>query len=358
MSKRDYYKILGVTENATTEKIKKAYRKLAKEYHPDAHPGDKNAEERFKEISEAYGVLSDTKKRQQYDQMRKFGFAGTGPGGGFDIHGFDLSDISGGFTRSGHRRTRQPGGFFEEDFFGFGGVGDLFSQFFARENGFRQRGYGPEKGQNIRAKLEIPFETAAVGGQTVISINKEETCSLCSGSGAKGGKIEVCPECHGNGTITMTQGAFSVSRPCPRCLGKGQIIKERCQLCSGTGKVIQNRKIAINIPPAIENGKNLRLTGQGNPGINGGPAGDLVITIQIGKHHFFKRKALDVYCEVPIEKNMAQKGSKVRVKTIYGEKVELKVPPNTDNGKSFRLKGMGIKSKNAEGDQFVRIKVV
>ncbi len=361
MAERDYYKILGVSENATLDEIKKAYRKLAKQYHPDANPGNKEAEERFKEISEAYNVLSDPQKRQQYDQMRKFGF-GTGarPEGGFDFQGFgfDLGDIFEGFRRTDRRRRQKTTGFTFDDFFGFGGLGDIFSHIFDRENGFG-KGFGPQKGSDIHAEIRIPFETAALGGKTIISLNKEDICPSCKGTGAKAGtKPQTCPECHGLGMVSKTQGAFSISRPCPRCLGRGEIIKEICPTCRGTGKILRNKKIAINIPAGIEDGQKLRLKGQGNPGSNGGPAGDLIITVHVGKHHFFKRKGLDIYCEIPLDKKHASKGTKVRVKTIHGKKVELKVPPLKEPFKTFRLRGMGIKSKYGQGDQYVTIKVV
>ncbi|MFQ5823807.1 MAG: molecular chaperone DnaJ [bacterium] len=359
MAKRDYYDVLGVKEDASSEEIKKTYRKLAKEYHPDTQPGNKMAEERFKEISEAYSVLSDPKKRQQYDQMRKFGFTGARPGGGFDFQGFDISDLFEGFKRTGARRNRWQSEFNLEDFFGFGGLGDIFSQFFDREAGFGQTDYGAIKGQDIRVNLEIPFETAVIGGKAVFTLNKEEACVSCGGTGSKAGKKpEVCPECHGTGIVSIIQGAFAVSRPCPRCLGKGRIITKPCYTCSGTGRVKRNKKYSINIAPATDDGKKMRLTGQGNPGVAGRPAGDLILNIRIKKHRFFKRKDLDIYCEVPIDNLKAKLGTKVRVKTVYGKKVELIIPHDTEDGKTFRLRGMGIKSKECQGDQYVKIKVV
>jgi molecular chaperone DnaJ len=359
MAKRDYYEILGVSENASDEEIKKAYRKLAKEYHPDTHPGDKTAEERFKEISDAYSVLSDSKKRQQYDQMRKFGFTGARTGAGFDFQDFDISDLFGDLRRTGSRRTGWQGGFTLEDFFGFGGVGDLFSQFFDRENGFGPTGYRTKRGQDIHINLEVPFETAVLGGNVVFTINKEDACPSCGGTGSKSGKRpEFCPECHGSGMISMAQGAFAVSRPCPRCLGKGRIITEPCNACRGSGRIKGNKKYSIDLAPATEDRKKLRLTGQGNPGWEGRPPGDLIITIRVGKHRFFKSQGLDIYCEVPIDKTKADRGTQVRVKTIYGKKVQIKIPPSTENGKTFRLKGMGIKSDGRQGDQYVKIKIV
>lgn len=359
MAKRDYYEVLGVSENASNDDIKKAYRKLAKENHPDAHPGDKMAEERFKEISEAYGVLSDPKKRQHYDQMRKFGFAGARPGVGFDFQGFDISDFFGGFGTTGPRRTSRHGASIIEDFFGMGGLGDIFSQFFASEDGFGQTSYGPKRGQDVIVSLEVPFETAVLGGKAAFTINKEDACASCGGTGSKSGKVpEVCPQCHGSGMISMAQGAFAVSRPCPRCLGKGRVMTEPCNTCRGSGRIKRNKRYSINIPSATEDGKRLRLTGQGNPGTEGGPPGDLIITMRVGNHRFFKKKGLDIYCEVPIHTTKAERGTKVRVRTVYGKKVEIKIPPDTENGRIFRLKGMGVKSNKGQGDQYVKIRVV
>lgn len=361
MARKDFYKILGVSENASTDEIKKAYRKLAKENHPDAHPGDKQAERRFKEISEAYSVLSNAKRRQQYDQMRKYGFSGAqaGAGGtqGFD---FDLSDLFGGFSqgsRKGHSRTYRGGAANLEDFFGFGGIGDLFSQLFDKENGFGQQARA-RTGNDLQATLEIPFETAVKGGRTVFSINKEVQCSVCSGTGSRHGKKpEICPECKGAGMVSMSRGSFALNRPCPSCLGKGQIIRDPCPHCNGSGRVLGKKQYSVKIPPGTENGKKMRFKGQGNPGLNGQPPGDLLITIKVGKHRFFRKSGLDIHCEVPLDKKKAKRGTKIRVKTIYGKTIELKVPSNTEDGKVFRLKGMGIKTDSGQGDQYVKIRI-
>ncbi len=359
MAKRDYYDVLGVSEQASAEEIKKAYRNLAKKYHPDANPGDKTAEDRFKEISSAYDVLSDPQKRQQYDQMRKFGFAGMRPEGGFSSQGFDfdLSDLFGFGTRSGGRRTRTRPSEVDE-FFRFSGLGDLFSQFFDRENGFGQSSR-TESGMDIHAALEIPFETAALGGTAAFTINKEEICSDCRGSGAQAGSHpETCPQCRGRGMLFMSQGAFSVTRPCPRCLGKGKIISQPCRSCRGSGRQLVNKKYSVKIAPGAEDGQVLRLSGQGHPGGAGQKSGDLILTLKVGKHKFFQNKGLDVYCEVPIDKKRAKKGAKVRVKTIYGNTVEINIPPNSINGKTLRVPGMGIRGRDRVGDQYVKIKVV
>ncbi|MFQ5769127.1 MAG: DnaJ C-terminal domain-containing protein [bacterium] len=362
MAKKDFYEILGVDESASFDTIKKAYRQLAKENHPDAHPGDKRAEERFKEISEAYSVLSDAKKRQQYDQMRKFGFAGARPGGGFYSQGFDfdLSDFFGGSarTRTSKHGSSQRHTFNLDDFFGFGGFGDLFSQLFDREDGYGRRSSHPQRGKDIRVNLEIPFETATLGGKSTFSLDKEEVCSSCKGTGVKDARNpEICAECHGTGMISRAQGAFAVNRPCPKCLGKGRIIKNPCLSCGGSGRVKAKRRYAINIACGTEEGKKLRLAKQGYPGENGATPGDMIITLKVLQHRFFRNNGLDIYCEVPIDKVRAKKGTKVRVKTIYGNTIELKIPPLTESSKIFKLKGMGIRSKQGSGDQYVKINV-
>lgn len=362
MAKRNYYEILGVGENASSEEVKKAYRKLAKEYHPDKHRGDTQAEAKFKEISEAYSVLSDQQKRQQYDQMRKFGFsAGAGPGGGFSGFGqgaeFDLSDIFGSYGGARRRKTRRQADFNLDDFFGFGGFGDLFSQIFERENGFGTRSWESAKKQDVHATLEIPFETAVHGGNAVFSIQKNVACEGCQGTGSKTSKKpETCPECRGTGMVSMTKGSFSVNRPCPRCLGKGQLIADPCPECGGSGLAKGTRKFSVNIKPGTDEGQTLKLAGQGNLGMAGTPAGDLILTIKVSKHRFFKHKGLDIYCEVPLDKEKAKQGTKLKVKTVHGNSIKLTIPPNSEDGKTFRLKGLGIKRNGTRGDQYVKIK--
>lgn len=355
---RDYYQTLGVAENANADAVKKAYRKLAKDYHPDTHPGDKNAEARFKEISEAYGVLSDSTKRRQYDQMRKFGLNGRGPGGGTYQRGveFDLSDLFGGLGKQGRRRSSRQSNL--DDFFGFGGLGDLFSQILDREEGFGQKHARPRKGRDVQATLEIPFETATRGGKKTFSVNREIACPKCSGTGSnKGLEPQVCTECRGSGMVSKAQGAFAVNRPCPKCLGNGQIIKDPCGNCNGSGRSEGSKQYTINITAGTGDGKKLRLSGQGNSGANGQPSGDLILTLRVAKHKFFEAKGFDIHCEVPIDKKRAKQGTKVKVKTVHGDTVVLTIPPKTETGRTFRLKEMGIQTKNAKGDQLVRIKV-
>lgn len=358
MTNKNYYQILGVDETANADQIKKAYRKLAKQYHPDVHPGDKASEDRFKEISEAYDVLSDTAKRQQYDQMRKYGFMGSRGNEGFNAQGFDfdLSDLFGGGFRTSRRKGQRTTS--SDDFFGFGGLGDLFSQILDRESGFGQRSEPRSRGSDVHVDLEIQFETAALGGKTSFVVRKEEICTSCNGSGAQAGTLpEVCSQCHGTGMLSRSQGQFAVNRPCPRCLGKGRIVTHPCEVCGGRGRVQASKRYSVKIAPGTNDGHILKLKGQGNSGDDGRPSGDLILKLKVAEHKFFKNEGLDIYCEVPIEKKIAKKGTKIRVKTIHGNTVELKIPANSNGGKTFRLREMGIRSEEGVGDQYVKIKV-
>ena len=342
MAQKDYYEVLGVAKDASPEAIKKAYRRLAKKYHPDANAGDKGAENKFKEISQAHEVLSDSQKRKQYDQMREMGARGSG--------GFNFEDAFRG--RGGKART-----FSSEDLGGFGDFGDIFSSIFDLGGRTRQERWGPQKGEDLYAEIEIPFDQSISGGRTVVNLKKEESCQSCRGSGAKpGSKIQTCPECRGSGMVSFSQGGFAIQRPCPRCYGRGTMISELCPTCGGNGQIAVDRKIAINIPAGIEDGTKLKLKGQGNPGISGGLAGDLIVTIKIGGHRFFTRKGNDIYCQIPINIAQAVLGSKVRVKTI-DEKVDLTIPAGTQSGTKFRLKGKGVRNGGKAGDQYVEVKV-
>jgi molecular chaperone DnaJ len=344
MAQKDYYETLGVSENSTPEEIKKAYRKLAKKYHPDANPGSKAAEEKFKEISEAHEVLSDPEKKRQYDQLRQMGKRGfTG------FEGFGEGPFRG---RPGRERT-----FTFEDLGGFGDLGDLFSSVFDLGERTRQQRWGPQKGSDLYTEVEISFDQAISGGKTVIEIKKEETCPVCRGSGAKPGtKLSTCPDCGGTGMLSFSQGAFALNRPCPRCYGRGKIITTPCPECGGKGQTFVRKKFSINIPPGISDGEKLKLRGQGQPGTAGGPPGDLIVKINIGEHRFFERKGMDICCKVPINIAQAILGSKIRVSTIDG-KVDLKIPPGTQSGTKFRLKGKGVKVNGARGDQYVEVVV-
>ena len=345
---KDFYKILGVAENASADEVKKAYRKLAKKYHPDANPNDAQAAERFKEISEAYSVLSDDKKRKQYDQMRRFGaFGGFGGAGG------------GGFGRG----AGAPGGgaagatIDMEDLNAMGGLGDLFSSIF--DFGKRRpNAKGPERGHSVEYAVDIPFELAARGGKLPISVPVTETCATCHGSGAAPGTTPVtCPECRGSGTVTFGQGGFAVSRPCPACYGRGTIPTDPCPTCQGQGTVRQQRQINITVPAGVDTGSKLRIPGQGEPGAAGGPRGDLVITFRVEPHRFFRREGLDIYCTVPINVAQAMLGSRIRVRTVDGKHVVLKIPAGTQAGTRFRIKGQGVEKGGRRGDQYVEVKV-
>jgi len=353
MPYKDYYRILGVSENATQDEIKKAYRRLAKKYHPDANPGDAKAAEKFKEINEAHEVLSDRKKRKQYDDLRHFAKAGMGSG---TFRGtFDLNDLLRQFAGAGGTRTRT---FTFEDLGGLGDLGDIFASIFDRGGRFRRQRYGPQRGEDLYTEIEIPFDTAAKGGTTVISVTKDEVCDRCGGSGARpGSKVERCPQCGGTGTISVTQGAFAVSRPCPRCYGRGEIVTEPCPKCGGTGQVIAQKRISVKIPPGIEDGAKIRLRGQGQPGTSGGPPGDLILKVRISPHRFFRRKGADVYCDITINLAQAVLGSKIRVRTLNDRKAILRIPPGTQPGTTFRLKGLGIRTDSTVGDQYVTVHV-
>jgi len=353
MPKRDYYDILGVKENASNEEIKRVYRDLAKKYHPDKNSGDKTAEAKFKEISEAYNVLRDPAKRKQYDQMKKFGGFGGGSTGGFG--NFDF----GQFWRPGASQQRSRGGLSIDDLFGAGGLGNIFGDFFDFGDRIRKERTGPsQKGETLYSDLTIPFELAVNGGKQVIQVNLEEPCSDCNGTGAdKGTNPKTCPDCHGRGTISIAQGFFAVNRTCPRCFGRGTIIEKVCSVCNGTGTVKRLKNLSVTIPQGIADGARLKLKGQGASGIKGGSKGDIVVTFHIAPHRFFKRKGNDIYCEVPLDIIKAIQGNKIRVKTVYNNKVELIVPPLTKTGKAFRLKGLGVKSREGTGDQYVTINI-
>jgi len=334
---KDYYKALGVAERATPEEIKKAYRRLAKKYHPDTNPNNTGAAERFKEISEAYAVLSDADKRRQYDLMRRHGAftegagrrgggagAGGGPFGGVRFEDFGSGD--------------------------FGGLGDLFSTIFGR-------GRRAEEPEAIEVTLEVPFQIAALGGKMPIAVPVTERCGTCGGSGAApGAKVSVCPECSGRGTVSFGQGGFAVQRPCPRCRGRGRVASENCKTCHGAGEVSAERRIMITVPPGADSGHRVRLKGQGEHG-PGGTAGDVLVTFQVQADPFLRRAGLDIYCTIPINLAQALLGTRVRVRTVDGKKVVLRVPPGTQPGRQFRIKGQGVERNGTRGDQFVEIAV-
>ena len=341
---KDYYSILGVGEKAQPDEIKKTYRRLAKKYHPDANPDDPSAAERFKEISEAYGVLSDPEKRRKYDQLRKYGGLG------------DFTRPPGGASRSGPGPAPggADGGFRFED---LGGLGDIFSSIFdfgGRKAGGRRQ--GPARGRDVEYMVEIGFRKAIRGGKVTVTVPIREECATCDGTGAAPGtKLRTCAECEGRGTVTFGQGSFSVPRPCPACYGRGQVPDEPCSACLGRGEVTTRKKISISVPPGTEDGSRLRVSGQGERGPGGGRPGDLIVRFRVKEDRFFEREGLDLVCEVPINLAQATLGSKVRVRTVDNKKILLKIPPGTQSGTTFRIKGQGVTRQGATGDQLVRV---
>ena len=336
--KRDYYEVLGVKKGASEDELKKAYRKLAKENHPDLHPGDKECEARFKEINEAYEVLSDSDKRAKYDQ---FGHAAFDPNQGFGGGGF------GGFE-------------------GFGGFGDIFGDIFGGFGGFGGGGRNPNaprKGDNLRATVNIKFEEAAFGVKKEVFVAKVEQCPDCKGTGcAEGTTAEVCPDCKGTGSVKTTQrtpfGMVQSTGQCPKCKGRGKIIHTPCKSCRGVGSVRRQHKVTVSVPAGIDDGQTISLRGQGNAGINGGPAGDLLITVLVQPHARFERDGASILLEQEVSFAQAALGSEIEVPTLDG-KVKLNIPEGTQPGSVFRLKGKGVPylRANGRGDQFVTVKV-
>ena len=337
--KRDYYEVLGISKGASEEEIKKAYKKLARKYHPDMNPGDKEAEEKFKEINEANEVLSDPEKKARYDQ---FGFAGVDPnygagaGGAYGAGGFD-----------------------------FGDLGDIFGSFFGGGfgGGARANPNAPTRGESLRTSVNISFEEAAFGCEKEVSIDRVEQCPDCRGSGcAKGTTAEVCPDCRGSGVIQQRRqtplGYMSTSAPCQRCGGRGKIIHQPCPTCGGKSMVRRRKTIKVTIPAGIDNGQTISLRGQGNAGRNGGPAGDLLIVVSVRPHEIFRREGTSVLCEAPITFTQAALGAELEIPTIDG-KVKYTIPEGTQSGTTFRLKGKGIPGLNGRGrgDQYVTVNI-
>ena len=331
--KRDYYEILGVARGASEQEIKSAYRKLALQYHPDRNPGNNEAEENFKEAAEAYSVLSDAQKRANYD---RFGHAGVGSAagagfGGFDPNVFaDFSDILG-------------------DIFGFG---DLFGS---------RRGSRVQRGADLRYDLELTFEEAAFGTTKKITVPRHETCSECSGSGAqKGSGPTTCTTCNGYGQVRFQQGFFSITRTCSQCGGTGQMIKNRCTVCRGDGRVVREKALELKIPAGVDNGSKLRITGEGDAGGKGGPSGDLYVVLLVQEHEFFERREHDLYCHIPIAFPQAALGTQIMVPTLEREDTALNIPSGTQTGSTFRIKGRGISKRggSARGDLYVTVDIV
>ena len=327
--KRDFYEVLGVDKSASPEQIKKAYRKKAMEFHPDRNPGNKEAEEKFKEVGEAYEVLSDADKKARYDQ---FGFAGVDPNYGAGQGG---NPFGGGF-----------GG-------GFGDFGDIFSDLFGGAFGGGTRSAHqqnvPRKGENIMARLELTFEEAAFGCEKEVSTPRIENCPGCSGSGSADGAVETCSNCRGTGRVTVMQNMMGMrmqtQTTCPHCSGRGKIIKNPCTTCKGKGKVRKTNKVKVKIPAGIDEGQSVRVRGEGSVGANGGPNGDLLVEILIKRHPIFEREYMDVLCEVPITFTQAALGAEIQVPTLDG-KVSFTIPEGTQTGKEFVLRDKGIPEVN------------
>lgn len=343
--KKDYYELLGIAKGASADEIKKAYRKMAVKYHPDKNPGDKASEEHFKEVSEAYEVLSDTGKRQQYDQFGHAAFgAGRGRGGGGGGGGF------GGIDLEEALRTFMGAS-------GGGGGGSIFDNFFGGGGGSRNPN-APQKGSDLRFDLEIDFEEAVLGSHREIRINVNETCEACKGSGAESGSGKrTCSDCGGAGQVISGGGFVQFRQTCPTCRGAGEVIEKPCSKCRGQGLMRNKRSIDVKIPSGVETGSRLRVAGRGEGGLRGGPAGDLYIVLHARDHEFFKRNDLDIVCEVPVPFHIAALGGDVSVPTIQGN-ATLKIPAGTENGKIFRLRGKGIGSpRYGTGDQHIVVQI-
>jgi len=339
MPTRDYYEVLGLRRGASEQEIKRVYRKLARKYHPDVNPGNKSAETKFKEISEAYEVLGNPEKRRRYDQLGHEAFASGARGpadagsGGFDFSGVDLG--------AG----------------GLGDLGDLLSDFFGQRE--HARASGPDKGEDLHYSLDINFEDAIRGASTEITLQKHSRCAQCGGTGARpGSAMETCPDCGGSGRL-RTRGLMRTSRACPRCRGSGKVSREACPACGGRGVTFGTDRIAVKIPPGVDTGSQVRLQGMGEPGRNGGPPGDLYITTRIRPHPVLERKGDNLYVEVPITITEAALGSKIDVPTVDGT-TTMRVPPETSSGQVFRLRGKGVPhlKGGGQGDQFVTVKIV
>ncbi len=335
--KRDYYEVLGVSKGASEDEIKRAYKKLARKYHPDMNPGDKEAEEKFKEVNEANEVLSDPDKKARYDQ---FGFAGVDPnygaGGGYGAGGFD-----------------------------FGDLGDIFGSFFGGGfgGGGQRRRNGPQRGESIRMSVSVDFTEAAFGCEKEVTVERSEQCPTCKGNGcAPGTTPEVCPDCHGSGAVMQSQrtpfGVMQTQAVCGKCRGTGKIIHQPCPDCHGSGRARKRKTVKVNIPAGIDNGQTISLRGQGHAGKNGGPNGDLLITVMVKPHDIFRREGTSVFCEAPITFTQAVLGAEMEIPTIDG-KVKYTIPEGTQTGTVFRLRGKGIPVLNGHGrgDQYVTVTI-
>jgi molecular chaperone DnaJ len=338
---KDYYKVLGVSEGASQKDITRAYRKLARELHPDANPDNPSAEERFKEVSAAYDVVGDEAKRKEYDEVRKLGPMAGGFGGGqgpapgagpYGFEGGDLGDLLGGLFGRGARRGGQGPG---------------------------ARGTGPQRGSDLEAELHLPFREAVTGVTTSLHLTSDAPCSTCHGSGARPGSApQTCSQCGGRGVLDENQGLFSFSTPCPSCAGRGAVITDPCPTCRGSGVERRPREVKVRIPAGVNDGQKIRLKGRGGPGRNGGPAGDLFVLVHVDADKVFGRSGNNLTLNVPVTFDEAALGTKVSVPTLDGESVTLKIPEGTPSGKVFRVKGRGVPGKKSNGDLLVTAQVV
>jgi molecular chaperone DnaJ len=330
MAKKDFYEVLGVDRSADAGAMKSAYRKLAMQHHPDRNPGDAEAEQKFKEVNEAYDVLRDDDKRAAYDRYGHAAFEGGGPQGG--AGGFDFG----------------------------GGFSDIFDEMFGDFAGGRGRRQANVHGADLRYNLDVTLEDAFAGKQTRVRVNTSVSCESCQGSGAEGGATPVaCPSCHGAGKIRAQQGFFTVERSCPTCQGAGRVIDNPCRECAGAGRVEREKTLSVNIPSGVEDGTRIRVSGEGEAGLRGGPPGDLYIFVSIKPHRFFGREGADIYCRVPIPMTTAVLGGTLEVPTIDGNRARVNVPAGTQTGQQFRLrgKGMTVLRSSARGDMYVQSQV-
>ncbi len=341
MAKRDYYEVLGVDKSATKEEIKRAYRKLAVKYHPDRNPDNKEAEEKFREATEAYDVLSDDKKRPLYDQYGFAGVDGMDQGGGAQYsHAFhDFSDLFGGMG---------------------GGFEDIFSSFFGGGSSSRRRASDPSQGATLRYDLDISFKDAVYGTKTEIKFQHNETCETCHGSGCSvGSSRKTCPTCGGVGQVRRNAGFFAVQQTCPTCGGTGSVIEKPCPACRGKGVQVKSKRVTLTIPAGVDDGKRIVIPHQGDAGENGGPAGDLVVILHVENHQFFERDGQDLYCAVPVTMVQAAIGATITIPSLDDKHIEIKIPAGTPHGKMLRIKGEGVPvtGTTRKGDLYIKIMV-
>ena len=334
---KDYYKVLGVPEDAGEKEITRAYRKLARQLHPDANPNNPEAEERFKEVSAAYDVIGDAEKRKEYDEVRRMGpmAAGFGPGagqpgpGGYSFRVDDLGDL--------------------------GGLGGLFGDLFG---GGRASRHGPRRGTDLETELHLSFEDAVRGVTTAVNLTSDAPCTTCHGSGARPGTQPTpCPVCHGRGVVDENQGLFSFSQPCRRCGGRGVVVEDPCPTCGGSGVERRPRQVKVRIPAGVDDGQRIRLKGRGEPGRDGGPPGDLYVVVRVAPHRLFGRKGRDLTLTVPVTFAEAALGADITVPTLDGTPVTLRVPAGTGSGRTFRVRGRGVPARQGVGDMLVTVEV-